>query len=100
MSIELLSDLHRGDGRQNPAGDLIRITLGVRPAIFEIALVTVLREAVRNADRSTPVRHAVSEFMDGLGLVKAGQTQVVVRSVDGNVFGLVLVKRRHERLEV
>ena len=91
---------HRGDRLQNAAGDLVGIALRVRTAIFEVALVAVVDEAVRHADGSAAIGHAVVEFVDRLGLVQAGQAQMVVRAVDGDVLVLVLVERGHERFEV
>ena len=53
-----------------------------------------------DSDRRAAVGHAVAELVDRLGLVQPRQTQVVVRSVHGDVLVLVLVERRHEGLEV
>ena len=53
-----------------------------------------------DSDRRAAVGNAVAELVDRLGLVQPRQTQVVVRSVHGDVLVLVLVERRHEGLEV
>jgi hypothetical protein len=85
---------------ENAAGDLVGIALGVRTAVFEVALVAVVHEAVRDADRGTAVGEAVGELVDRLGLVEAGQAQVVVRAIDGDVFVHVFVEGGHEGFEV
>src|SRR6185369_8382909 len=88
------------DGLQDLGSDLVGVALGVRATVFQIALVVVLDERVRHADRSTAVGNAVAELVPGGGLVLAGQALVVIRSVDGNVVHEVLVERRHQLLEV
>ena len=79
---------HGVDRLQDPRSDLVGVPLRVRATIFQVALVVVLDEAVRHADRSAAVGHALGEIVDGLGLVQAGQAQVVVRAVDGDVLVL------------
>ena len=57
------------DGRdrlQDAAGDGVGIALGVRTAIFEVALVTGRHEAVWDADGSPAVGDAPVEFVDRL----------------------------------
>ena len=89
-----------GDRMQDAACDLVRVAGGVWTPVLEVALVAVLHEAVRHADRGAAVGEAVVEFVDRLRLVKTGQAQVIVRAVNGDVLVLVLVKGRHKRLEV
>src|SRR5690242_12090035 len=96
LRLRRLRGRNRGDGLENTAGDLVGVALGVRAAILEIALVAVVDEAVRNADGRATVCNAVVEFVDRLGLVETGETEVVVRSVHGDVLVLVLVERCHE----
>src|SRR6478609_9609158 len=84
------------DGLEDPRGDLIRVALGVWTAVFEVALVVVLHEAVRHADGSAAVGEAVGELVDRLGLVETGQAKVVVRAVDGNVLLAMLAEGSHE----
>src|SRR6185437_12087728 len=45
----------RGDRLQDLRSDLVGVALRVRAAIFQIALVSVVHEAVRNADRGAAV---------------------------------------------
>ncbi len=95
--------LRSWDGRdrlQNAAGDLVRVSGGVRTTVFQVATVGVLWEAVRHADGGSAVGHAVVEFVDGLGLVETGQTEVIVRTVHSNVLVVVLSESRHQGLEV
>ena len=53
-----------------------------------------------DTDGSTTVSDSVGELVDGLGLVEAGETLVVVRSVNGDVLGSVFLEGCHELLEV
>ena len=46
------------------------------------------------------IGNTVGEFINGLGLVKTGQAQVVIRAVNRNVLGGELGERSHEFLEV
>src|SRR5262249_3916830 len=71
------------DGLQDLGRDLVGVALRVRAAVFQIALVSVVDEGVRNADRRAAVGHAIAELVPGRGLVLAGQALVVVRPVDG-----------------
>src|ERR1700704_4974425 len=83
---ERLSGGRLGDGRnrrdrlQDLGSDLVGVALRVRSAVFEIALVAVIGEAVGYADRGAAVRDAISEVADRSGLVLAGQAHVVVRA--------------------
>src|SRR6185437_14975022 len=70
-----------GDRLQDLRSDLVGVALRVRAAIFQIALVTVVHEAVGNADRSAAVGQAVAELVPRRGLVLAGQALVVIRTV-------------------
>src|SRR3981189_3432242 len=60
---------NRCDRLQDLGGDLVGVALRIRTAVFEIALVPVIDEAVRHADRGATVRDAVAELMDRSGLV-------------------------------
>src|SRR5205814_6572319 len=88
------------DGLQDLGRDLVGVALRVRTAVFQIALVSVVGEGVRNADRRATVGNAVAELVPGGGLVLAGQALVVVRPVDGNVVHDILLKGRHQLFEV
>src|SRR5437879_10563597 len=59
----------RCNSLQDLRSDLVGVALRVRPAVFEIAFVAVVYEAVRYPDRCAAVGHAVAELMDRLGLV-------------------------------
>src|SRR6202041_3188347 len=76
---------HGIDRLQNAGNDLIGIAFGVRTAIFQIALVTVLDEINRHADRSATIREAVTELVDGLRFVHPRQGQAVIWPVPGDV---------------
>src|SRR5579859_3254780 len=89
-----------GDRLLDLLDDLVWIGLGVGTAIFEIALVPVLDEVDRHADRGAAIGQAIAELVDGAGLVEAGQAQVVVWAVGGDVRGDVLLERSHNSLEV
>ena len=54
---------------QNLRSDLVGVALRVRAAIFEIALIVVLDERVRHADRGAAIGHAIAE------LVPAGRSR-------------------------
>src|SRR5216684_2764443 len=77
--VERLSGGRLGDGRnrrdrlQDLGSDLVGVALRVRTAVFEIALVAAIGEAVGYADRGAAVRDAISEVADRSGLVLAGQ---------------------------
>src|SRR6201747_2778332 len=88
------------DGLQDLGSDGVGVALRVRAAIFQIALVIVLYERVRHADRSAAVGDAVAERVPWRGLVLAGQALVVVRAVDLDVVHQILVEGRHQGFEV
>src|SRR5919198_389868 len=90
----------RLDRLQDAAGDPVRIGHRVRPAIFEITAVAAVHEAVRDADRRPAVGDAVREVADGRRFVKAGQAQVVLGAVAGDVLVARLRERAHQRGEV
>src|SRR4051812_37447273 len=71
-----------GDRLQDLRSDLVRVALRVRAAVFQIALVAVVDEGMRNANRSAAVSDAVGEVTDRRRLVLAGQAHVVIRTVD------------------
>src|ERR1700691_77520 len=91
---------NRRDRLQDLGSDLVGVALGVRAAIFQIALVAVIGEAVGHADRSAAVGDAIAELMDRSGFVLAGQPQMVVRTVDRDVFFAVGFERLHQLLEI
>ena len=97
---DLLLGRDRCNGLQDPAGDLVWVPLGVRAAIFQVTLVSIVREAMRHANGRTAVRDAVVEFVDRLGFVQTRETEMIVRAVDRDVLVLVLVERSHKRFEV
>src|SRR5579872_3209842 len=91
---------HRGDRLQDLRGDLVGVALRIRAAIFEIALVAVVDEGVRHADRGAAIGHAPAEGVDRCGLVLAGETHVVVRTVDRDVIGAGTLEGLHQLLEI
>src|SRR3954466_4134867 len=78
---------NRRDRLQHLRRDLVGVALRVRTAIFQIALVAIVGERVRNADRSAAVGNTPAEGVDRGGLVLAGQAHVVVRAIDRDVVG-------------
>src|SRR5580698_269315 len=77
-----LGGRNRRDRLQDLGSDLVGVALGVRATIFQITLVAIVDEAVRDADRCATIGDAVAELMDRSSLVLAGETQMVVRTVD------------------
>src|SRR5208283_253736 len=88
------------DRLKNARDDLVGIGFRVRAAIFQIAFVTVLDEVNRHPDRSAPIGETIAELVNRLRLVQTGQTQMVIRAVNGNVLGDVLFERLHEGFKV
>src|SRR6202042_1757142 len=86
---------HTIDRLQNARDDLVRIGLGVRTAILEVALVAVLDEVHRQPDRSAAIRKTIAELVDRLRLMQSSQAKVVVRTVDRDVLRNVLFEGRH-----
>src|SRR6185437_10096860 len=70
-----------GNGLQNAAGNLVRIALRIGTAVFEVAAVFVVHEAVRDAHRSAAVRDAVVELVNRLRFVEAGEAEMIVRAI-------------------
>src|SRR6185437_5845313 len=91
---------HFRDRLQDLRCDLVGVPHGVRAAIFQIALVAIVDEGVRHADRSATVSHAVAELVPRRRLVLAGQAHVVVRTVDGDVGVDVLLELLHQGFEI
>src|SRR5215470_9534175 len=89
-----------GDRLQDLRGDLVGVALRVRTAVLQVALVAVVHEGVRHADRSATVSQTIAELVPGRGLVLAGQALVVIRTVDGDVVHEVLLKGRHQLLKI
>src|ERR1700730_5308694 len=83
---------HRCDRLKNAAGDLVGIAGRVRTPIFEVTFVAVIDETMRHTNGSPAIGQAVVEFVDRLGLVQTGQTQMIVRSIHRDMFVLVLVE--------
>ena len=88
------------DGLEDLGDDLVGIGLGVGATIFKIALVTVLDEVYGQADGSAAIGKTIVELVDGLGLVQAGEAQMVVRAIDLDVLLDVFLEGCHEGFEV
>src|SRR4029079_19373565 len=80
-----LADRDGLDSLEDLRGNLVGIALRVGTAIFQIAPVVVLDEAVRHANRCATVGDAVAELVDRGSLVLAGQPHVIVGTVDRDV---------------
>ena len=50
ISPDSLLDRNCRDCLENATGNLVRIPLGVRTTVFEVAFIAVVHEAVRDAD--------------------------------------------------
>lgn len=85
---------------QDAAGDLVGIALGVRTAIFQVTFIVVVHETVRDADGCAAVRNPVVELVNGLRFVQAGETEMIVRAIHGDVFIFVFIERSHEGFKV
>lgn len=79
---------------------MIGIALRIRTTVFEVALVTILDEGVRDADGRSTVGDAVGEFIDRLSFVETRQAEMVVWAVNGDVFFAMFGESSHEGLEV
>lgn len=77
------------DGLNHDAGDLVWVTVGGWTTVFEVT-VTLVGALAWDTDRGTTIGDAVSERVDGAGLVLAGETEFVVRAVDGDVLLVTL----------
>ncbi len=55
---------------------------------------------MRHADGGAAIGDAVVKLVDGLRFVQAGESQVILRTVHGDVFILIFVERGHECFEV
>ena len=95
-----LLDGYGRDGLKDAACDLVGIALGVWTPVFEVALVAVVHEAVWDANGRAAIGDSVAEFVDGLRLVEAGEAEMVIRAVHGDVFVFVFIERSHEGFEV
>src|SRR5260370_15223754 len=91
---------HGRDRLHDLGNDLVGVALRVRAAIFQIALVTVVGEAVRYADRGAAVSNTIRELVDRSGLVLAGQPQMVIRAIDRDVIFAGSFERLHQLLEI
>ena len=83
------------DGGHEHAGDTIRIGIGGRAAVLEVA-VALGGGLAGNTDGAATVGDTVAELVDGTGLVAAGETELVVVTVllDAlDVAGLELLER-------
>ena len=74
--------------------------MGIRTTILEVAFVSVVNKAVRDADRRTTISQAIAKFINRLGLVETSETKMVVWTVNGNVFVFILIESCHQFLEV
>src|ERR1700722_12742971 len=91
---------NRSNRLQDLRSDLVRVALRVRTAILKIALVAVIGEAVRYADRRAAVGDAIAELVDRRGLVLAGQPQMIIRAIDRDVIGPCRLERGHQLFEI
>ena len=66
--------------------------MGIWTAILKVTLVVIIHEAVRDTDRSAAISDSITELVDRLSLVETGQAEMVIRSIDGDVLVLELVK--------
>lgn len=82
-SLEKASGLHQG-GR-----DPVGIDVGSRATVFEVA-EALSSDMARDTDGSTTVGDTRGEGANVAGLVPTGQPELVVLSVDGNVFHMPL----------
>lgn len=83
------------DGLEESRDDLVGIGLRIGATVFEVAFVLVIDEAVGNADGGTAVGHTPVELIDRLGFVEAGESEVVIGSVRGDMFIAILVESGH-----
>src|SRR5690606_38862944 len=67
-------------GVGDESGHDVGIAVGIRPAVLDVALLVDL-DLPRDADRRTPVRHAVAELGPRGGLVEAGEATLDPRAV-------------------
>ena len=88
------------DRLEDAAGDEIRIGGGVRTTVLEVTLVVVVDEAVGDTDRGAAVGETVAELVDRLRLVETRETEMVFRTVDGDVLVAEFVEGGHEFLKV
>ena len=73
----------------------VRVGSRIRPAILQVAAVSVLDEVDRHADGGAAIGQGIIELVDGLRLVEAGEAQVVVRSIHRDVLIDVFGERVH-----
>src|SRR5688572_18817775 len=85
QNSEALLQRHSRDRLQDTTGDLVRVALRVWTAVFQVSLVAVVHEAVRDADGSATICDAVVEFVDRLRFMQSGEAEVIIRPVDGDV---------------
>src|SRR5882757_7892503 len=72
LSGRLGAGRNRRHRLQDLRRDLVGVALRVRAAVFQMALIAVVGEGVRHADRSAAVGNAVAEVTDRRRLVLAG----------------------------
>src|SRR5215212_4989827 len=72
------------DRLDDEAGHDVRVHVGVRAAVFDVALL-ILGHLPGDADRGATVRHAVRELLEGGRLVVAGQPLLDAVAVVGDV---------------
>src|ERR1700722_18627107 len=96
----LRASRNRSNRLQYLRSDLVGVALRVRTAVFQIALVAVVDERVRHADRSPAIGNAPAELVDRGRLVLAGQAQMVLRTVNRDVVLAVGFECLHQALEI
>jgi hypothetical protein len=81
---EAASGLPDDGGLGDHGGDDVRVHVGRRPAILEVALAVLLRLPA-DADRGAAVGNSPAEGVDVGGLVPAGEPALVALAVGGDV---------------
>mmetsp|Transcript_22427 Transcript_22427/g.38326 ORF Transcript_22427/g.38326 Transcript_22427/m.38326 type:complete len:263 (-) Transcript_22427:655-1443(-) len=77
-----------GAGREDLAAHDVRVAVGRRAAVLEVAAALSVGLA-RDADRAAAVGDAVRELVDRGGLVRAGQATLVALAVGRDVLGVL-----------
>jgi hypothetical protein len=78
-------------GLDNDGGDSVGVNVGSRSAIFQVA-VALLSNVTGDSNRSTSVGNTGGKGGHAGSLVLTGKTLVVVLSVNGNVFQVLLLE--------
>src|SRR3979490_1498780 len=85
---------------ENATRDFVRITSRIGTAIFQVPLVPTIDETVWHTNRCSTICETVIEFVDRLCFVQPRQTQMVIWTIDRDMFVFILVERRHQRFEI